>query len=106
MTSTALIGASGAAPDPGAAAAPGAGADGAGEGGAGEGGAGEGGAGVDVGAAAGGGAGALAASASDAASAHAPAKIAAIGERVGHGTGESYRKSRGTSRAKYLCAGQ
>jgi hypothetical protein len=85
------MGASGAAPDPGAAAAPGAGADGAG---------------VDVGAAAGGGAGALAASASDAASAHAPAKIAAIGERVGHGTGESYRKSRGTSRAKYLCAGQ
>jgi hypothetical protein len=102
------MGASGAAPDPAAAAAPGAGEGGAGEGGAGEGGAGgvDGGAGVDAGAAAGGGAGALAASASDAARAHAPVKIAAIGERVGRGTGGSYRKSRGTSRAKYLCAGQ
>ena len=103
MTSTALMGASGAAPDPGAAAAPGAGADGAGEGGAGGV---DGGAGVDAGAAAGGGAGALAASGSDAATAHAPIKIAVIGERVGRGTGESYRKSRGASRAKYLCAGQ
>jgi hypothetical protein len=96
------MGASGAPPDPAAAAAPGAGADGAGEGVAG----GVGGADVDAGAAAGGVAGALAASASDAASAHTPVKIAAIGERVGRGTGESYRKSRGTSRAKYLCTGQ
>jgi hypothetical protein len=48
----------------------------------------------------------LAASASGAASAHAPVKIATIDERVRRGTGESYRKSRGTSRAKYLCAGQ
>jgi hypothetical protein len=48
----------------------------------------------------------LAASGSDAATAHAPIKIAVIGERVGRGTGESYRKSRGASRAKYLCAGQ
>jgi hypothetical protein len=30
----------------------------------------------------------------------------AMGERVGRGTGESYRKSRSASRAKYLCAGQ
>ena len=90
MTSAALIGAGGAAAGPAAAEA--AGTEGGAEGG---------GAGDD-----GDGTGALAASASDAASAHAPTKIEAICKRAGRGTGESYRKSRGTSRAKYLCAGR
>jgi hypothetical protein len=100
------MGASGAAPDPATAEWPGGagGADGGEADGAG-GGAEEGG-GVLDGGAGGDGAGALAASASDAASAHAPVKIVAICERVRRGTGESYRKSRGTSCAKYLCAGQ
>jgi hypothetical protein len=49
-----------------------------------------------------GGARAPAATASDAASAHAPGKSAAMDERAGRGTGASYRKSRGTSRANYF----
>ena len=55
---------------------------------------------------AGAGAGAPAARASEATSAHAPGKSVAIGERAGRDTGESYRKSRGTSRGNYLCAEQ
>jgi hypothetical protein len=105
------MGASGAAPNPAAAEAPGAGAGGADGGEAGGAAAGADGGGADGGAdesggADGDGAGVLAASAGDAASAHAPVKIVAICERMRRGTGESYRKSRGTSRAKYLCAGQ
>jgi hypothetical protein len=111
------MGASGAAPDPAAAEAPGAGAGAADGVGADCAGGGAGGldgdagddadaAGGDGDAAGGDGTGALAASASDAASAHAPVKIVAICGRVRRSTGESYRKSRGTSRAKYLCAGQ
>jgi hypothetical protein len=45
---------------------------------------------------------AAAASASDAASAQQPDKSVAIGGRAGRGTGESYRKSRGASRANYF----
>jgi len=52
-----------------------------------------------------GGAGA-AARASDTTSAHAPGKSVAIDGGAGRGTGESYRKSRGASRANYLCRGQ
>jgi hypothetical protein len=55
--------------------------------------------------AAGGDAGVAAARANDAASAHAPDKsvaVVAIGERAERGTGESYRKSRGTSPANYF----
>ena|SRR5271156_6002117 len=51
------------------------------------------------------GAGAAAATASDAASAQAPGKslaVMAIAERAERGTGESYRKSRGTSPANYF----
>jgi len=84
MTSAALIGAGSAAADAAAAAA-----------GA-----------VDAGAGAGGGdAGVAAARANDAASAHAPGKsvaVVAIDERAERGTGESYRKSRGTSPANYF----
>jgi len=46
-----------------------------------------------------------AARANDAASAHAPGKsvaVVAIDERAERGTGESYRKSRGTSPANYF----
>ena len=50
--------------------------------------------------------GAAAARTLDATSAHAPGKSEAIDERADRGTGGSYRKSRGTSRAKYLCVGQ
>jgi hypothetical protein len=82
MTSAALIGAGSAAADAAAAGA------------------------VDAGAGAGGGdAGVAAARANDAASAHAPGKsvaVKAIGERAERGTGESYRKSRGTSPANYF----
>jgi|ERR1700733_13006781 hypothetical protein len=82
MTSAALIGAGSAAADAAAAGA------------------------VDAGAgAAGGDAGVAAARANDAASAHAPGKsvaVVAIGERAERGTGESYRKSRGTSPANYF----
>ena len=49
-----------------------------------------------------GGGGVAAASASDAASAQLPDKSVAIDERAGRGTGESYRKSRGASRANYF----
>jgi hypothetical protein len=83
MTSAALIGAGSAAADAAAAGAVDAGA----------------------GAAGGGDAGVAAARANDAASAHAPGKSAAveaIGERAERGTGESYRKSRGTSPANYF----
>jgi hypothetical protein len=82
MTSAALIGAGSAAADAAAAGA------------------------VDAGAGAGGGdAGVAAARANDAASAHAPGKsvaVVAIDERAERGTGESYRKSRGTSPANYF----
>jgi hypothetical protein len=81
MTSTALIGAGSAAVDAAAADAGG---------------------GAAV---AEGGVGAAAARASDAASAHAPGKSVAVvtfGERAGRGTGESYRKSRGTTCANYF----
>jgi hypothetical protein len=82
MTSAALIGAGSAGADAAAAGA------------------------VDAGAgAAGGDAGVAAARANDAASAHAPGKsvaVLAIGERAERGTGESYRKSRGTSPANYF----
>ena len=87
MTSAALIGAGSAAADAAAAGAVDAGADAAGAG------------------AAGGDAGVAAARANDAASAHAPGKsvaVLAIGERAERGTGESYRKSRGTSPANYF----
>src|SRR5580692_1237243 len=80
MTSAALIGAGSAAADAAAAGA------------------------VDAGAG-GGDAGVAAARANDAASAHAPGKsvaVKAIGERAERGTGESYRKSRGTSPANYF----
>jgi hypothetical protein len=53
---------------------------------------------------AGGAVGAAAASASAALSEHAPSKNVASGGRAGRGTGASYRKSRGTRRANYLCA--
>jgi hypothetical protein len=82
MTSAALIGAGSAGADAAAAGAVDAGAD-----------------------AAGGDAGVAAARANDAASAHAPGKsvaVLAIGERAERGTGESYRKSRGTSPANYF----
>jgi hypothetical protein len=82
MTSAALIGAGSAGADAAAAGA------------------------VDAGAgAAGGDAGVAAARANDAASAHAPGKsvaVLAIGERAERGTGESYRKSRGTSPTNYF----
>jgi hypothetical protein len=82
MTSAALIGAGSAAADAAAAGA------------------------VDAGAGTGGGdAGVAAARANDAASAHAPGKsvaVVAIDERAERGTGESYRKSRGTSPANYF----
>jgi hypothetical protein len=82
MTSAALIGAGSAGADAAAAGA------------------------VDAGAgAAGGDAGVAAARANDAASTHAPGKsvaVLAIGERAERGTGESYRKSRGTSPANYF----
>jgi hypothetical protein len=87
MTSAALIGAGSAGADAAAAGAVDAGADAAGAG------------------AAGGDAGVAAARANDAASAHAPGKsvaVLAIGERAERGTGESYRKSRGTSPANYF----
>jgi hypothetical protein len=80
MTSAALIGAGSAAADAAAAGA------------------------VDAGAA-GGDAGVAAARANDAASAHAPGKsvaMVAIGEGAERGTGESYRKSRGTSPTNYF----
>jgi hypothetical protein len=93
MTSAALIGAGSAAADAAVA--------GAVDGGAG--------AGDETAAAAGGaaavadgGACAPAATASDAVSADAPGKSAAMIERAGRGTGASYRKSRGTSRANYF----
>jgi hypothetical protein len=96
MTSAALIDAGGEAADAGeddegggvADAGAVAGGDGAGDGAAAAGG--------------GAGAGAAAATASDAVSAYAADKNAAIGERAGRSTGESYRKSRGTSRANYF----
>jgi hypothetical protein len=99
MTSVALIGAGGAAADAAATDAAGAlvGAGGVEAAGVAE--------EADAGggaAVAGGGAGAAAARASDAASAHAADESVAIGERAGRGTGESYRKSRGTSRANYF----
>src|SRR5580704_17736613 len=93
MTSAALSGAGNAAADAVAAGAVAAGAVAAGA--------------VDLGAAgaAGGDAGVAAARANDATSAHAPGKsvaVVAIGERAERGTGESYRKSRGTSPANYF----
>jgi hypothetical protein len=96
MTSTALIGAGSAAADAAAAGAVDAGAGAADaardtdE--------------ADAGAA-GGDAGVAAARANDAASTHAPGKsvaVVAIGERAERGTGESYRKSRGTSPGNYF----
>jgi len=90
MTSAALIGADGAAADAAAAVDEDGGGDADAAGDAG------------CGAVAGGGAGVPAATASDAASAHAPDKIVAIGERASRSTGASYRKSWGTSRGNYF----